>query len=184
MIDRRLRLGPGPSYRRTKKIAKLQQRAQVISRSRGSAPRASSAARLLRPPIGGCPGVVAQIGDRRLSRRLMWLHAREDAGNLEKRLAIEEVGGEEEAVFRRKAWSTRAMAWVRCASSAGTGEGSGSRAGCRGVEWGLAVGAAVVIDVPLRERGAQPAEQRAAAGVRSQRRLAHAVDLAQAYSSA
>ena len=41
------------------------------------------------------------------------------------------------------------------------------------------MGAAVVIDVALRERGAQPAEQRAAAGVRSQRRSAHAVDLAQ-----
>ena len=126
--------------------------------------------------------VFAQIGDQALEPAADggFMHV-EDAGNLEKGMAVKEIGGEEEAILGGKALQ-----------GAGHGVGKVSKFGgdgrrvrlagwaVEGVEWGFAVGAAVVIDVPLRERGAQPAEQRAAAGVRSQRRLAYAVDLAQA----
>ena len=49
-----------------------------------------------------------------------------------------------------------------------------------GVERGLAVGAAVVVDVALGEGGAEPAEERAAAGVGGERGTALAVALGEA----
>lgn len=48
------------------------------------------------------------------------------------------------------------------------------------VERGLAVGVAVVIDVPLGEGGAKPAKERAATGVGGKRRAALAIDLTEA----
>ena len=52
--------------------------------------------------------IIANADTRRIGDQALepaadggFMHV-EDAGNLEKRLAIEEVGGEEEAVFRRK----------------------------------------------------------------------------------
>ena len=184
MMDRRLRVGLRPSDWRTQQIAKFAAaRAGLFRESRGSAPRASSAARLLRPPDWRLSrSCLRRSATRRLSRRLIggFVHV-EDAGNLEKRMAVEEVGGEEEAIFRGKVLQGAGYGVGKVSEFGGDGRRVRlGRWAVEGVERRLAVGAAVVIDVALGECGAQPAEQRAAAGVRGQRGLAHAVDLAQA----
>src|ERR1035441_1866175 len=165
------------------RLRSLQQRAQVYFEvARIGAESFFSGAPAEAAGLEVVQEVFAQIGDQALEPAADggFMHV-EDAGNLEKGMAVKEIGGEEEAILCGKALQ-----------GAGHGVGKLSKFGgdgrrvrlagwaVEGVEWCLAVGAAVVIDVPLRERGAQPAEQRAAAGVRSQRRLAHAVDLAQA----
>jgi len=175
--------GRGRLIGERRRLRSLQQRAQVYFKiARIGAESFFSGAPAEAAGLEVVQELFAQIGDQALEPAADggFMHV-EDAGNLEKRLAIEEVGGEEEAVFRRKGLEHAGNGVGKVREFGGDGRRVRLTGwAVEGVEWGLAVGAAVVIDVPLRERGAQPAEQRAAAGVRSQRRLAPAVDLAQA----
>jgi hypothetical protein len=101
-----------------------------------------------------------------------------DTCNLEKSLAIEEVGGEEKAIFGSE---------ILKGSRYGVGERNefgrewrDRSCGCGDVERvqrSLAMSATVVIDVTLRECGAEPAKERAATGVRGQRGPALAIHL-------
>ena len=97
----------------------------------------------------------------------------EDAGDLGEGLAIEEIGGEQVALFRGKALER-------------TGNGAGQvsefrrrrrgiqwrRGSVESIEWRLAVRSPVMIDMTLGKRGAKPAEKRTAPGVGSEGRAA------------
>lgn len=97
----------------------------------------------------------------------------QESGDFEQRVLVEEVGGEQEAVLRRElmenlfervAEASELRGFVgrlRCDGWFEAGAGFG--------EWGFAPCAAVVVDVALRKRGAEPAHQRAAAGVAGER---------------
>ena len=109
----------------------------------------------------------------------------QQAGDFEQRVLVEEIGGEQEAVF---GWKLREdlLEGVGKPSefgglSGGSGCGGGGFvAGFRFREWGFAPGAAMVVNVALGERGAEPAHERAAAGVAGQRRAAFAGALGEA----
>lgn len=93
----------------------------------------------------------------------------EEAGDLEQRLLVEEVGGEKEAVVGGEGFEGAGDGVGEAGEFGGDGRGGCSgRSGVEGVgilERSFAVGAAVVVDVTLGESGAQPAEEGAAAGV-------------------
>ncbi len=102
------------------------------------------------------------------------------AGDLGEGLAIEEIRGEQVALFRGKALER-----------AGNGAGQVSelcrrrcwlqwrRRSVESIEWRLAMRSPVMIDMTLGKRGAQPAEKRTAPGVGSEGRAALAFYLAQ-----
>jgi hypothetical protein len=81
-----------------------------------------------------------------------------NAGDLKKSLPIEKIGGKQKSVFRRKALKSLRNG-IGKASKLG---GDWRRGECRcwnieRIEWSLAMGAAMVIDISLRQCGAKPA---------------------------
>jgi len=95
----------------------------------------------------------------------------EQAGNFKQRVLVEEVGGEQEAVFGRQLRENLLERAGEASKLRGFGgdfcccDGGGLIAGFSFGERRLAPGSAVVVDVALGERGAKPAHERAAAGV-------------------
>jgi hypothetical protein len=105
----------------------------------------------------------------------------EETRDLQQRLPVEEVGTEEETVFGCESFES-AMNGVGEVSEVG-GERCGRCGGCGSVQVvkrSFAVGAAVVVDVALREGDAEPAEQRAPAGIGGERGVAAAASLGEA----
>ncbi len=88
----------------------------------------------------------------------------QDTAELGERLAVEEVGGEQVAVFCRQG-TEGALDGARKLRELCLGRLllGGRRGGLRVVEGLLAVSAAMAVDVALGEGGAQPAEQGAPA---------------------
>jgi hypothetical protein len=102
----------------------------------------------------------------------------EDTGNLGERLAIKIIGGEQEAIFGGELMKS-------------TGNCAGEliefcwdwrwfclgRRSVESIEWRFAMRSAVMIDMALGKGGAKPAEERATAGIRGERRPAFSIDL-------
>ncbi len=102
----------------------------------------------------------------------------EQAGNFKQRVLVEEVGGEQEAVFGRQLRENLLERVGEASKLRGFGgdfcccDGDGLIAGFSFGERRFAPGSAVVVDVALRERSAKPAHERASAGVARERRAA------------
>ena len=138
-------------------------------------PSASSAARLLSPSGPKLPQqMFTQVGGQPLDSatdgRLMHMQR---PGNLQQGLTIEKVGREQEAVLRLESVQSlldrfgEMLHFGRCRLRFLNSHGRIQR-----VERSLAPRAAMVIDMPLRKRGAKPAKKRASARVGRQRRPA------------
>ena len=103
------------------------------------------------------------------------------AGELGQGLAIEKIGGEQEALFPGKSLQrvgdrASQVSEFRCNRHGSRWRGRR----VEGIEWRLTIGPPVMIHMALSERGAQPAEERTAPGVGSEGRAMLSFDLAQA----
>ncbi len=96
-------------------------------------------------------------------------------------LAIEKIGGEQEALFPGKSLQRTGDRAGQVSEFRCNRHGSRWRRGrVECIEWRLTIGPPVMIHMALSQRGAQPAEQRTAPGVGSEGRAALSFDLAQA----
>jgi hypothetical protein len=101
-----------------------------------------------------------------------------DTCDLGEGLAIKKVGGEEKAVLRGETLESSRYGVSETSEFGGEwSDGSCRRGDVQGAQRSLAMSATVMVDVPLRERGAKPAKERAATGVGGQRGAALAIDL-------
>ena len=93
---------------------------KFISRSRGSAPSASWAARLLRPEPSKIPeNLLAETVWRAAACGSPWLHERGAPWRSQQGSLIQIVGGQQKAILGRQLRSALSSAFSRCSSSAG-----------------------------------------------------------------